>query len=262
MRHRLAAIAIALLYVPVNAEAMTCTLGPACGVDHWSEYIVAISTANDAGTEVWIVTWDDVWPLRLLRYDPLNCTSLGWQDVPGNSGITGLARDGDALWYVCGHEGVIYKIDTTTWTLISQIPTPSHEESNPQSKGVAWDGQYLWHVDWVYHLIYKLDPETGAVLSAMPAPGELPWGLEYMDGILYCIDQRGTIYAIETTAGAVLGECAPYGSEFSLSSQGLAARPDGSFWLLTRWEFEVYSFEVDWSVGTQEASWSVIKSLY
>ncbi len=37
---------------------------------------------------------------------------------------------------------------------------------------------------------------------------------------------------------------------------------DGSFWLLTHWEFEVISLEVDWSVGTQESSWSAIKSLY
>ncbi len=46
-----------------------------------------------------------------------------------------MARDGDALWFVRGgDEAMIHKIDTTTWSIISSFPAPSHGEEVPNAK--------------------------------------------------------------------------------------------------------------------------------
>ena len=112
MRIILLAALLVLAFSSVCGASLACAEGPACGLSDWISYPTAITLANDAGTEVWIAHYSGH---PVLRFDPVGCQVLDWVDPPGGPGdVSGLARDGDTLWYVIHAQGRIFQTDTTT----------------------------------------------------------------------------------------------------------------------------------------------------
>ncbi|MBC8311419.1 MAG: hypothetical protein H8E72_03880 [Candidatus Marinimicrobia bacterium] len=76
---------------------------------------------------------------------PPEATENGWGD---------LAFDGTYLWHTNVATELIYKIDPSDGSILTQFAAP-----NTQCEGLTFDGQYLWTSDTGQDMLYQIDIE-------------------------------------------------------------------------------------------------------
>ena len=87
--------------------------------------------------------------------EELEYTLLSDFPSPGPS-PQGLAWDGEALWCVDDSTDTVYRIDTSTQSVIHTLPAPCDD-----ARDMAWDGEYLWVADAFEQKIFAVDPMDG-----------------------------------------------------------------------------------------------------
>jgi streptogramin lyase len=103
----------------------------------------------------------------------------------------GITFDGTHFWVsVSGTDKRIYRVDTTSTTLVPSNPSPV---VGGTFRGLCWGSDYLWAItsDTSKGLgrIIRFDPVNTAILDTILAPGKEPRGITFADGDLYCNDK-------------------------------------------------------------------------
>jgi hypothetical protein len=93
---------------------------------------------------------------------------LGSIPAPNSTGSNprGLAFDGTDLWVGNQTPGIIYRVDTTSGTILDQFASPAREVQ----QGLEWDGRYLWCTGG-YNWIFKIDTQPTGVQERPGGPG-------------------------------------------------------------------------------------------
>ncbi|MBU0900300.1 hypothetical protein KKB54_05765 [bacterium] len=130
---------------------------------------------------------------------------------------SGLAFDGNSLWYSDFIEKKIYQIDPLTGDQRYSFPAPGED-----SAGLSFGEGYLWNSDKKEGKIYKINPRTGMVVSEIPAPNRWISGLAHDGEALWCCDEVvGIIYRIDTKDGVILHQIrAPESETYSIAWDG------------------------------------------
>jgi len=118
---------------------------------------------------------------------------------------TGITNDGASLymtdWTAGSIDNYIYKVNPGTGAIEGQIPGPSDWPG-----GIAFDGTYFWITDYLSGMvIFKVD-QLGNVIASYPIAYSLYWAGVAWDGqYVYFGNTAGTIYKLDPTTGAVIG---------------------------------------------------------
>jgi hypothetical protein len=117
-----------------------------------------------------------------------------------------LEFDGTYLWFVREEEGLLYKIDIVTKTIVSQFQLPEFGNSDPNDFGIAYGGNYLWHTVYgTSTTLYKIDPVNGNVISSFVISSNYVLPIKFINGILTGIDLTAfTAIQIDTSNGAII----------------------------------------------------------
>ncbi len=229
-----------------------CGIASNCPLD----YLLPGGVAYD-GTYIWLAFYFDT--SRIFQIDPESCSVVHSIPGPTSPGIAGLAWDGQTLWACHEQNGTIYQLDPTDGTIMSEIPAPGHDDSDPNSAGLAFDGTYLWHADYGHNMIYKLDPADGAILDSFASPGNCASGLGYLASgeVLVLADcYSHEIYIINPADGNITSSCG-----------AASGHPWGLAWMSNLvWSGDLdtlYLLDVNQgTVATEEHSWDGLKALY
>lgn len=154
-------------------------------------------------------------------------------EIPTES-PTGLATNGETVWYADRERDIILGLDLATGALVDSFPSPGYWPA-----GLAWDGRHLWCSDRASGKIARIDPLTRLVDRIVEAPGPSPVGLAW-DGTSLWVsdDSRDEIVMMSPEDGtAVRSFAAPAGDV-----KGLAW--DGKYlWASDRVKNEIYMIE-------------------
>ncbi|MBN1154178.1 hypothetical protein JXB12_04585 [candidate division KSB1 bacterium] len=155
--------------------------------------------------------------------------------------ITGLAFDGQHLWYADRQTDTLYQVDTVSDIIHRKIPSPGYsptgltwdgthlwciddkegylyridistgvadrvvESYTKNPKDLAWDGTNLWVVDDRLDLIMSLDPEDGMMITHIPTPSMNADGLTFDGKYLWVTDRiDDMIYRVDPVTGMVV----------------------------------------------------------
>lgn len=115
-----------------------------------------------------------------------------------------LEMAGNTLLFSRENDGILYKIDPVSKTILSQFNLPHFGHNDPNDWGLAYDGTYLWHSAYnpgvnINSVIYKLDFNNGTVLDSFIIGGVIILPIKFIDGILCAISiSNDVMYKINT----------------------------------------------------------------
>lgn len=109
---------------------------------------------------------------------------------------TGMAWDGESLWFSDWKHEDITQVDPNDMSVISSFPLPGPGPGG--SGGLTWDGNSLWSVDLVAGVIYQLD-RSGNLLQTWPSPTPNPCGITF-DGDRFWILDNDWKAIVQVTA--------------------------------------------------------------
>jgi outer membrane protein assembly factor BamB len=119
----------------------------------------------------------------------------------------GLEFDGTYLWVVVEEDGILYKVDTNTGSVLQQIILPTSGSFGSNNLGIAFDGQYLWNTHSNDNFLYKIDPSNGQVLASIPTLYSMI-AIEWINGKLYGVNSffnpTPYLYEIDTLTGQLV----------------------------------------------------------
>ena len=130
----------------------------------------------------------------------------------------GLAWDGAALWTTGALDGMIYRFDPFTDTVLA-----SFQRRTKYLRDLAWDGTNLWVTNWDYpRMVYKLNPIDGSVITYFSPPfSGHPDGLAWDGDYLWIGEEDGKIYRVDPSTGqAIYSFSVPW--EYNHNPRGLA----------------------------------------
>ena len=102
---------------------------------------------------------------------------------PAGSGLNGLAYDGEFLWACGWFWNTIYKISTSTGTVVSSIPT-----TVDYAAGLTFDGNDLWITNRLNNQIHQIDKNTGNILQSFATPSTSGNGLAWNGNLWHSDD--------------------------------------------------------------------------
>ncbi len=173
------------------------------------------------GTNLWISSYNETYLSKFSSTGVL----LDTLDIPNVQNInnTGgdLEFDGTHLLFAREDDGMLFKIDIATKSIVAQFALPQNSNSDPNDFGVAWDGTYIWHTAYSpVNTLYKLDANTGAILASYPIDGGADLPLKFINGSLYTIDIfNASLIQLDTANGNTLNVipwCLTYPLGFTL----------------------------------------------
>ncbi len=144
---------------------------------------------------------------------------------------TGLAFDGERVWYADRNRDVIVAVDLENGGAVDSLPSPGFWPA-----GLAWDGNNLWCADRESKKIYRIRGEDRVVDRIIDAPGPSPVGLAWDGRDLWVSDDvDDRLYRVSAVDGTMISSFdAPSGG-----STGLCW--DGRYlWAADRLEDEIY----------------------
>ncbi|MEP7168938.1 MAG: T9SS type A sorting domain-containing protein [Bacteroidota bacterium] len=127
----------------------------------------------------------------IYKYD-INGIPAGTLPNPGSGSITGgdLDFDGTYLWFIVENNGILFKMDPVSGTVISQYNLPTTNISDPDNFGCAWDNGYIWITEYVDQTLMRIDAATGTLVDSFAIHREvLP--LKIINNNLYGLELFG-----------------------------------------------------------------------
>jgi len=125
----------------------------------------------------------------------------------GNDYGGDLDFDGTCLWLVVEQDGIIYKLDTATGTVITQFNLPTSNVSDPNNFGCAWDNGYIWITEYLDQTLMRIDASTGAVVDSFEINRQVA-SLRIINNNLYGLEVNGPtgdqLLHFDKTNGVVL----------------------------------------------------------
>ena len=137
------------------------------------------------GASLWLTTWS---PFMLYRLDPATGAVLGSRRVEGlyprdpapvsfSYAPEDLAWDGTHLWITDWYTPKLFRIDPTTFEVVSTLPAPARG-----SVGLTFHRGYLWNGSTEERALYRLEvtdgtptrPVTWGQLKRRAVPGGAP----------------------------------------------------------------------------------------
>jgi VWFA-related protein len=159
--------------------------------------------------------FDDI---ALERYGPptQSLTIVDSLQTPGPD-PTGLAWDGNRLWYADGESESILQLDASGNTL-SRMAV-----SGGKALGLLWMSPgYMFQSAPRQRKYYKLDVQTGAVLSSFESPGGRPWAIVWDGANFWLTDvNRKEIYKYDMNGNAVATILGPGQSHVGMAWDGI-----------------------------------------
>jgi hypothetical protein len=167
-----------------------------------------------------------------------------------------VAWDGQYIWTAI-LQGIIYKLDPTTGTVLQQFTAPG-----PQPWGMTFDGEYLWLVDFAEKRISKINPANGQELATFPTPDPtggckgVAWDGMYLNVVgwtsptIYRMDRQGNLIGtIQLEQGGVQGG-------------GGIAWDGNHFWVPTGGAGKIIKYDtqghaVGWIYPASEGTWDM-----
>ncbi|MFQ6103252.1 MAG: transglutaminase domain-containing protein [Candidatus Glassbacteria bacterium] len=130
---------------------------------------------------------------------------------------TGLATDGEYLWYADREVDKMFALDLSTGRVVDSLTSPGYWPS-----GLTYDGKHLWISDRGTGKIFRIDLSIHQVDRVIEAPGKSPVGLAW-DGMNLWVsdDKTDRIYEISPIDGTTIRSFeAPSGSPKGLCWDG------------------------------------------
>ena len=149
-----------------------------------------------AGSDVTEVDGDDdaIWATvkranKVFRIDP--ATNAVVADIAAGEFAHGILVQPDAIWISNAHEESVTRVDPVT-----NIPTSIKGPGS--GVGLAEGAGFVW-ASTVEGDLYRIDPETNAAKVVGHVEG-WPYGIGFLDGVLWVTDGRGAVYGIPVKA--------------------------------------------------------------
>ncbi|HKR03693.1 MAG TPA: T9SS type A sorting domain-containing protein [Bacteroidia bacterium] len=102
----------------------------------------------------------------IYKYD-INGIPSGTLPNPGINSMGGgdLDFDGTYLWFIVENDGIIYKLDPSSGSVILQYNLPT-SNLDPNNFGCAWDNGFIWITEYLDQTLMRIDASTGALVDS------------------------------------------------------------------------------------------------